>query len=259
MSQLPHTFPAVAEGGDVPDSNDPTSWADGVSLSDYFEEDLSVHAVSIEEPIEDDTPTSLAEAKASPYWPQWKIELDQERTALEKQRVYVVVESLPPGAKLLKAKVVYKQKRDKLGNANRFKCRVTAKGFAQVELVHYYDTFAAVASGAYIRACLLMAIAHGYKMKHLDVTTAFLYPELKEELYMLMPEDIAKYPRETVKLLRSIYGTKQAAHNWWKELTAALRSFGLKAAVDEETSFVLWMRRQFSLRTGTTVTRRSLS
>eukprot|EP00961_Rhodomonas_salina_P109398 1472724-Rhodomonas_salina.1 len=84
------------------------------------------------------------------------------------------------------------------------------------------------------------------KVRHLDVVTAFLYPFLVEELHMEVPEDIAKYPGELVRLVRSIYGTKQvhvndktieysngvkltissrvhqAAHNWWKELTAAL-------------------------------------
>eukprot|EP00961_Rhodomonas_salina_P052209 701108-Rhodomonas_salina.1 len=36
----------------------------------------------------------------------------------------------------------------------------------------------------------------------------------------------------------ALSGTKQAAHNWWKELTAALKDFGLIPAVDEETIFV---------------------
>eukprot|EP00961_Rhodomonas_salina_P094063 1265661-Rhodomonas_salina.1 len=98
------------------------------------------------------------------------------------------------------------------------------------------------------------------KLRHLDVVTAFLYPLLMEEMYMVLPPGIADYPGEMVRLLRSIYceeylpavpsllssdsredalsGTKQAAHNWWKELTAALKDFGLIPAVDEETIFV---------------------
>eukprot|EP00961_Rhodomonas_salina_P110483 1486694-Rhodomonas_salina.1 len=77
------------------------------------------------------------------------------------------------------------------------------------------------------------------KIRHLDFVTAFLYPFLLEKLHMMVPEDITKFPGEMVELVWSIYGTKQAAHNWWKELTAALCSFGLQAACDEETIFVI--------------------
>jgi len=245
MSQLPHTYPARApapseapQAPAVPVGNDPTAWASGVELSDYFEETLAAYAVNIEEPIKDDSPLTLAEAQASMYWLHWKKALEQERSSLEKRGVWEVVEEIPAGAKILQAKNVYKQKRDQFGNVNRFKCRVTAKGYSQVELVHYYDTFAAVASGSYVRTVLAMAVGKGYKLEHLDVTTAFLYGELKEELYMVLPEDIAKFPGESVKLKHSIYGTKQAAHNWWKLLTETLLGAGLKPAVDEETIFV---------------------
>jgi hypothetical protein len=237
MSQLPHTF-AAADNTSTSDDNDPTAWARDVQLADYFEDDMSAHAAFIEEPIEDDTPQTLTEAKSSPYWPRWQLALEEERASLEKRNVWTPVDRLPPGAKLLRAKLVYKQKKDKLGNVNRFKCRATAKGFSQVELVHYYDTFAAVASGSFVRTVLSLATGYGHKIKGIDVVTAFLYPELKEELYMEVPEDIAKFDGETVRLLRSIYGTKQAAHNWWKELTSALKDFGLVPAVDEETIFV---------------------
>jgi hypothetical protein len=60
------------------------------------------------------------------------------------------------------------------------------------------------------------------KIRHLDVVTAFLYPLLKEKLYMEMPEDLALYPGEVVELVRSIYRTRQAAHNWYKELITVL-------------------------------------
>eukprot|EP00961_Rhodomonas_salina_P099185 1334012-Rhodomonas_salina.1 len=98
------------------------------------------------------------------------------------------------------------------------------------------------------------------KLQHLDVVMVFLYPLLMEEKNMVLPPGIASYPCKMVCLLSSIYGedshhaapslpandshenvlsvTKQAAHNWWKELSAALKEFGLVPAVDEETIFV---------------------
>eukprot|EP00961_Rhodomonas_salina_P139498 1877371-Rhodomonas_salina.1 len=55
-----------------------------------------------------------------------------------------------------------------------------------------------------------------------------------------MPEGIAAYEGELVRLVRSIYGTLQleAVHNWQKELVQHLLVFGMHAAVDEDTVFV---------------------
>lgn len=44
------------------------------------------------------------------------------------------------------------------------------------------------------------------QIETLDVVTAFLYPLLMEEMYMVLPPGIADYPGEMVRLLRSIYG-----------------------------------------------------
>ncbi len=74
------------------------------------------------------------------------------------------------------------------------KCRASAKGFLQVKLVHYYDMFAVVASGTYVQTVLSLDSGNITKIKGIDIITAFLYPELKEELYVENPEDIANYP-----------------------------------------------------------------
>eukprot|EP00961_Rhodomonas_salina_P204295 2756553-Rhodomonas_salina.1 len=95
---------------------------------------MSAHAAHLDDVILDDTPTCLEDGKNSPYWQQWKKALAEERAALEKRGVWTPVNSLPPGAKLLRAKVVCKQKKNKDCQVYRFKCRCTAKGFSQVEL-----------------------------------------------------------------------------------------------------------------------------
>eukprot|EP00961_Rhodomonas_salina_P144336 1943413-Rhodomonas_salina.1 len=161
VSRSASPAPQVINERGVPDpvndaSNDPLAWTSGLAsgetagISDqYFDEAMEAHAIHAEEPVMDDSPTTFEEAKASPYWKHWQAALIAERKSLEARGVWNQIETLPYGAKLLKAKVVYKQKKNAKGKVVRFKCRCTAKGNAQIELVHYYDTFAAVASGAY--------------------------------------------------------------------------------------------------------------
>ena len=223
-SHAPHMYP-VRGVPDPVNESDPTAWArglDNISVASYCDVHFEAHACDAEVPILDNTPVTLADAKASPYWDKWEEALKAERRSLEVRGVFKSCTKIPPGVKLMKAKIVYKQKKDQKGNVTRFKCRCVAKGYSQVEFVNYYDTFAAVASGSYVRTCLSIGLASGMKIRHLDVVTAFLYPLLKEKLFMEMPEDLALYPGEVVELVRSIYGTRQAAHNWSKELITVL-------------------------------------
>ena len=94
---------------------DPTAWAagmDNMSIASYCEDHFTAHACDAVAPIVDDTPTSLAEAKESPYWSKWEAALKDELKSLEARGVWKKCSVLPRGAKMLNAKVVYKQKRD---------------------------------------------------------------------------------------------------------------------------------------------------
>ena len=53
-------------------------------------------------------------------------------------------------------------------------------------------------------------------MSGVDVKTAFLYEKLDEELYMEQPEGFKIKGQEykVLRLLRAIYGLKQAALQW---------------------------------------------
>jgi hypothetical protein len=65
-------------------------------------------------------------------------------------------------------------------------------------------------------------------MKHLDVPTAFLNADLEEDAYMDQPPGYSNGQAHQVwKLKKSLYGTKQAPHNWNKELDQTLLSAGL--------------------------------
>jgi hypothetical protein len=71
------------------------------------------------------------------------------------------------------------------------------------------------------------AATHDYEVRHLDVPKAFLQAVLDEDIFMEQPEGYHDGDRNMVwKLLRSVYGIRQAPNNWNHELNRCLLSLG---------------------------------
>ena len=80
---------------------------------------------------------------------------------------------------------------------------------------------------ASLRVFLALVAAQDLELKHLDVDTAFLNGVLDEEVYMRLPEHFdEKGVPVIVRLLKSIYGLKQASRAWNKAMHAVLIVFG---------------------------------
>jgi hypothetical protein len=92
------------------------------------------------------------------------------------------------------------------------KAHFVTKGFTQVFRIDYKNTFAPVARFESVRNLAAMAALNGWELHSLDVTTAFLFGELKEEIYLEQPEGFMVKGQETkvCQLRKSIYGLKQA-------------------------------------------------
>jgi hypothetical protein len=87
------------------------------------------------------------------------------------------------GRRAISNKWVFKEKLDELGNIIRFKARLVARGFSQVFGVDYLDTFAPIAKLAALRILLVIATMKNLEVHQMDVVTAFLIPDLEEEIY----------------------------------------------------------------------------
>jgi Reverse transcriptase (RNA-dependent DNA polymerase) len=68
-----------------------------------------------------------------------------------------------------------------------------------------------------IRIVITEMIANSWESEVLDVTTAFLYGDMEEEVYMRVPEGLDIFEtgwdtaEDCVELLQTMYETKQAA------------------------------------------------
>ena len=67
---------------------------------------------------------------------------------------------------------------------------------------------------------ILLALIAQYKLEldQLDVKTAFLYDDLKEEIYMSQPMGFKISGKENIvcKLKKSLYELKQSPRQWYK-------------------------------------------
>ena len=77
---------------------------------------------------------------------------------------------------------MFKIKRNADGSISKYNARLVAKGYVQRHGVDYEEVFAPVARIETIRLVIAIAASKGWEIHHLDVKTAFLHGELKEEV-----------------------------------------------------------------------------
>lgn len=123
---------------------------------------------------------------------------------------------------------VYKLKMDGEGKVSRLKARLVAKGFTQQAGIDYQETFSQVVKLYSLRAILAVAAEKDLCMLQLDVKTAFLNGDLKEDLFILQPTGFLVPGREkdVCKLNKSLYGLEQASKAWNIKFYEFLSGFG---------------------------------
>ena len=128
---------------------------------------------------------------------------------------------------------VYDIKRDSNNNITLFKARLVVHGFKQVEGVDFTKTFSSTAQMRSFRTVVMLAVAFNLDLNQYDISNAFLNGELEEEIYMEYPPG---YPGESgtcLRLLKGLYGLKQAARIWNKALIKVLNQAGMKVCKTE--------------------------
>ncbi|GJT62138.1 retrovirus-related pol polyprotein from transposon TNT 1-94 [Tanacetum coccineum] len=127
---------------------------------------------------------------------------------------------------LIKLKWIYKFKTDKFGGVLKNKARIVAQGFRQEEGINFEESFALVERIEAIRIFVANASNKNMPIFQMDVKTAFLNGELKEEVYVSQPEGFVDQdnPSHVYKLKKALYGLKQAPRAWYDMLSSFLIS-----------------------------------
>jgi hypothetical protein len=153
----------------------------------------------------------------------------------------------PPDANIMTSKWVRLIKPSGL-----YKSRMVGRGFNMIHGIDYHETFAPVAKLVTFRIFLTLLAVYSLFTGALDVKTAFLNAPLDEDVWMEPPSNlyyllskllldtsitpdqrkrISKHMKrlkrgEKLKLLKALYGTKQAGRQWYLLLDEFLKSQG---------------------------------
>ena len=149
----------------------------------YRDYALMSNIMNVEEPIDYE--------QAKQHEP-WINAMNDEYASLMKNQTWELVE-LPENKVPIGSKWLYKLKFKADGTIDKFKARLVAKGYAQKEGIDYEDTFAPVAKLNTIRLLIALATKHNWNIHQLDVKSAFLNGDLKEEVYLVQPEGFVKH------------------------------------------------------------------
>jgi hypothetical protein len=186
------------------------------------------------------------EAMASLDRHLWEEAIHQEYLKFVKFGVFEVIPrgELPSGKKLITCAWAIKLK----SNGQR-RARANARGFEQIDGQHYFsDSISSpVSNPLTVRALLtLCAMNPEWEVSVIDVEGAFLQGKFQndEEMYMEVPDRMEKYygSRKDVVLRMKvpIYGTKQAAECFYKELVKKSKEKGYERSNADFTLFKVW-------------------
>ena len=176
----------------------------------------------------------------------WILAMQDELNQFERNKVWKLVPR-PKDYPIVGTKWVFKNKLDESGNVIRNKARLVAKGYNQIEGIDFDETFAPVARLEAIRILLSFACYKGFKLKQMDVKSAFLNGDLKEEVFVEQPPGFEDhdFPNHVYKLEKALYGLKQAPRAWYDCLCTYLLENGFKKGSADTTLFLLHKESNF--------------
>ena len=173
----------------------------------------------------------------------WGKAVKKEYDRMKEHEVFQAVkkEDVPKGAKVLTSTWAMKQKAD-----GTLRARLNARGFEQKAGEHYEETGVSspVVNEASIFLILILTCMAGWYMELNDVNGAFLNGLFShgEKPYMYVPKGFERYyPSGMVLLLlKTIYGLKQSAFEYWRTLLNAIRAMRLTRNKADPCVYFKW-------------------
>ena len=86
------------------------------------------------------------------------------------------------------------------------------------------------------------AVFENTELKQIDIKTAYLNADIKEEIFMRQPEVFEKFDKQRnpliAKLRKSLYGLKKSGSNWYLTIKSFLSQLGFTSAIQDEFIFI---------------------
>ena len=106
--------------------------------------------------------------------------------------------------------------------------RIRLNSFTMICGIDFNEMWVAVVCLELICMTAAFVTAYGLIPWQIDFTSAYLNSKIEEEVYMQQPQGHKVAGKEdwVCRLLKTLYGTKQGASNWWKELNQGFEGIG---------------------------------
>ena len=152
-------------------------------------------------------------------------------------------EEVPKGTKILDSIWSMKRKRNIITREiYKWKARLTVHGGQQEYGINYFETYSPVVNWFSVRTFLSMAIMNKWHSRQIDFVLAYPQADIECDMYMSLPRGLtipgASRTTHALKLLKNIYGQKQAGRVWNKHLCKGLTNIGFKPSkVDDRVYY----------------------
>jgi hypothetical protein len=192
--------------------------------------------------LDNDEPLNYMEAMMGHDSKKWIGTMESKIQSMHGNQVWNLVDP-NDGVRSIGCKWVFKKKMDKDGNIHIYKARLVAKGFKQIYGIDYDETFWRVRILMSVQILLTIVAYFDYEVRKMDVKMTFLNGNLTENVYMTQSQGFVdpKHAWEICKLLKFIYGLKQASRSWNLCFDEVVKGFGFIKNLEER-----WVYKKFS-------------
>ena len=166
------------------------------------------------------------------YGRRWRETIEAELQNLENHHTWEY-EQLPNDRKTIGSKWVLKMKYHHNGSVARFKARLVAQGFSQVQGIDFPETFAPTVRRELLQIFLAISAMLGLIIHQVDIVGAYLESLLDDNefpIYMKLPPGIHQFRQVQegllCRLLKSLYGLRQSGRLWNQNVIAFFKSLG---------------------------------
>lgn len=167
----------------------------------------------------------------------WRKAMEREIQSIEKNETWIEA-SIPENAEILSTKWVFALKPHEEKNENKYKARLVVRGFAQCDSFDFNEIYSPVAKMTTIRMLLSIGNQFKYYFKQLDVETAFLNGDLKEDIYIYPPEGVTCKSNMVFKLKKALYGLKQSSKCWNKKINDYILNLGFERSNNDYCLYI---------------------
>ena len=179
-------------------------------------------------------PEHFRDIEGRPDSSKWFEAIDEEIGNMAREGVWKEKTTLPEGQKLVGCRWVFTYKFNSDGSIAKYKARLVARGFSQIEGEHYDETYSPVVQQDSFRMFLIVAAIKGLKVRHGDVTAAYLAAKLDKQIFMKLPDGYKpKCNSSVLELIKAIYGLKQSGRLWYLKIDTWLKQKEFTTCPDE--------------------------